>query len=134
MNAGFEHFLHYDSESKVFNWIDPQLKLFKFSCLLSENYSRSPKYLEALALGWPVLHPRFIEQCIIAGDFHEELILKNLLPSGESNRFINHGSHQRTVVKSSNIYQFYTNLLSGLTLEPVSYTHLDVYKRQISTR
>lgn len=39
-------------------------KEFRFGALLSDGYSRSAKYLQALALGWPILSECYVEHTI----------------------------------------------------------------------
>lgn len=39
-------------------------KRFKFGAVISAGVLRTPKYLEAVALGWPTLSWRFIDDCI----------------------------------------------------------------------
>lgn len=40
------------------------LNSLKFSCLITERHSRSSKYLETLALGWPTLHYKFVTHSV----------------------------------------------------------------------
>ncbi|CDO96011.1 unnamed protein product [Kluyveromyces dobzhanskii CBS 2104] len=114
-NAGFEKLLRYDNGAKELLWSDTQFNTYNLCCLVAGNFSRSPKYLEALALGLPVLHWKFIEQCLDKGQISVATILQNLLPSGESNRFTNNTG--QVAIKSSNIYSFLTKFESGLTLK-----------------
>lgn len=115
VNVGFEKLLVYDETSHRLKWQDSWLENYEFVCLVSGGFSRSPKYLEALALGFPVLHWRFIEQCLAKGQISVKIITQNLLPSGESNRFTS--SVGKGVIKSSNIFQFLTNFNNSLTLK-----------------
>lgn len=84
-----------------------QLRGFKFGALLSEGYSRSPKYLQALALGWPILADVFIDNVLQNPD-----LLKQwqafLLPAGVSFYFNGAKSHE--------VFQFRKNYLAGLDM------------------
>ncbi|QRG38728.1 hypothetical protein FDK38_003145 [Candidozyma auris] len=79
----------------------------KFGAFLSDGHSRSAKYLQALALGWPILADSFIEQAI------EDLdLLQNwqafLLPAGRSMYTKN--------LKSQDIFNFRMNIDQGYDL------------------
>ncbi|CCK68118.1 chromatin-binding protein RAD9 KNAG_0A04450 [Huiozyma naganishii CBS 8797] len=89
---------------------------FKFACLLSDQYRRSTKYLETLALGWPTLHFDFLNACCNAGKMEDRFILQYLLPSGESTRLHSGDNSKRSVVKSNNIVTFYNRYLNRVTL------------------
>lgn len=60
-----------------------KLSAFTFGALLSDNYFRSAKYLQALALGWPILADSFVERVI-----ENPRLVENwhvfLLPAGQS--------------------------------------------------
>lgn len=114
-SVGFESLLRYEDRSREFSWNNPRFNSYRFGCLIAGNFSRSPKYLEALALGWPVLHWRFIESCINKGYISTQTILQNLLPSGESNRLM--ADFNLGIIKSSNVFSFLTNFNSSLTLD-----------------
>lgn len=76
----------------------------KFGALLSDGYSRSAKYLQALALGWPILADSFVDQAIA-----DPKVLNNwsvyLLPAGHS--FHING------LKSNDVYKFREKLYRG---------------------
>lgn len=116
ITAGLDQSLSYDNGERVFQWVNKQYEQFRFVCLLSANYSRSPKYLETLALGWPVVHWKFIEHCVSIGFFDKSSIFRFLLPSGESVRLSKDSSSKQCVIKSSNIFRFYTNLINSVPL------------------
>lgn len=73
---------------------------FHFGALLSDGYSRSPKYLQALALGWPILAECFIEQAINNPEMLDNWQVY-LLPAGQS--LITNG------VKSLEVFDFRMN-------------------------
>lgn len=79
----------------------------KFGAFLSDGYSRSAKYLQALALGWPILADTFVDHAI-----QEKETLDNwqafLLPAGHSIYTKN--------LKSQDVYQFRKNIEDGLDL------------------
>lgn len=90
---------------------------YKFACLITRRHLRSLKYLETLALGWPTLHWKFIRACLQKGRLCLDSIHQYLLPSGESYRLSFEPSTKTGIIKSNNIYQFYSNLSQGLMLE-----------------
>ncbi|QLQ82270.1 hypothetical protein HG537_0H00310 [Torulaspora globosa] len=90
---------------------------YRFACLITRRHLRSLKYLEALALGWPTLHWKFIRSCLQRGRICIESIHQFLLPSGESYRLSFEPSTKNGIIKSNNIYQFYSKLLQGNMLE-----------------
>ncbi|QLL31862.1 hypothetical protein HG536_0C00290 [Torulaspora globosa] len=92
-------------------------KKYRFACLITRRHLRSLKYLEALALGWPTLHWKFIRACLQRGRICVESIHQFLLPSGESYRLSFEPSTKNGIIKSNNIYQFYSKLLQGHMLE-----------------
>ena len=87
----------------------------KFACLITDGYSRKLKYLETLALGWPVLHWKFIFDSLKNNNIEIDKIMNYLLPSGESSELDYKTS--KSVIKSSNIFPFYTNLIRNILLE-----------------
>ncbi|EDO16632.1 hypothetical protein Kpol_529p12 [Vanderwaltozyma polyspora DSM 70294] len=88
------------------------IKDFRFACLIADNYSRSLKYLETLALQWPVLHWKFVVECVTKQKLVLESVFKYLLPAGESLRFaLQSDTSKACTVKSSNIFNFYTKLI-----------------------
>ncbi|ODQ80153.1 hypothetical protein BABINDRAFT_7631 [Babjeviella inositovora NRRL Y-12698] len=40
------------------------LNLYHFGAVISDGHCRTPKYIQALALGWPVLSAEFVSDCI----------------------------------------------------------------------
>jgi DNA repair protein RAD9 len=78
------------------------LQGFKFAALISNKHARSPKYLETLALGWPLLSTSFIHDSISEGTLKTEFLTTYLLPAGESKRM--------KFIKSHNIHGFKNNL------------------------
>lgn len=83
-------------------------KDFKFGALIAEKYSRSPKYLETVALGWPLLFEDFIYDCISDNKLLDN-ISTYLLASGESSKF-------RGEVKSADIFKFIQGYISKTDL------------------
>ncbi|KAL3241636.1 chromatin-binding protein RAD9 RNJ42_02750 [Nakaseomyces bracarensis] len=89
----------------------------RFACLFANRHLRSLKYLETLALGWPTLHWKFIEELQDSGTGQiEERLWSYLLPSGESLRLYDN-STKSSVIVSNNIHRFYSNFMSGKTLQ-----------------
>lgn len=78
-----------------------------FGAFLSDGHSRSAKYLQALALGWPILADNFVEYAI-----ESDSVLDNwhafLLPAGQSFYTKN--------LKSQDVFRFRANLESGADL------------------
>lgn len=114
ISSGFSSYLDYKEGSLV--WIDNKYKSYRFAGLITEKHVTSPKYLETLALGWPILHWKFICYCLEIGRFDVEKLFTFLLPSGESCRLTINSGTKSEVVKSSNIFKFYVNILSNKTL------------------
>lgn len=98
-------------------WKDRRFSDYKFAGLITERHLRSPKYIETLALGWPTLHWKFIEQCLKNGKLVAEQLHRFLLPSGESHRLSIDSNSRTGVIKSNNVFEFYMNLTLGLTLK-----------------
>lgn len=92
---------------------------YHFACVISDRYSRSPKYLEALALRWPTLQRKFIDECIFAGKVDESIISRYLLPSGESTRLDD--MFTTPFIKSNSIFQFLTNFVNKRSLDDQIY-------------
>lgn len=88
-------------------------KDYKFACLLTRRHLRSLKYLETLALGWPILHWKFINACVKENTLSIQSIPRFLLPAGESYRLSVDITTKSGVIKSSDILQFYSRLLNG---------------------
>lgn len=79
---------------------------YQFAAVISSNYCRKRKYLETLALGWPLLHENFIFDCELNNEF--ENFEKYLLCSGDSVKF--------NCARSSVINNFINNYHNGLVL------------------
>lgn len=105
-----------------------KFKDYKFACLITKQHLRSLKYLETLALGWPTLHWKFIRECLHRGRLSFDIIYQYLLPSGESYRLLFNAKTRTGVIKSSNIFQFYSKLLDGCKL----YGQLDAMSTNMS--
>ncbi|SMN20897.1 similar to Saccharomyces cerevisiae YDR217C RAD9 DNA damage-dependent checkpoint protein, required for cell-cycle arrest in G1/S, intra-S, and G2/M [Maudiozyma saulgeensis] len=88
---------------------------YRFACVIADRYLRSSKYLETLALKWPTLQRKFIDECIFANKVDDSIIRRYLLPSGESSRLDD--LPISSFIKSNNIFQFLTNYLKGETLD-----------------
>ncbi|KAH3682320.1 hypothetical protein WICPIJ_006692 [Wickerhamomyces pijperi] len=86
------------------------LSQFKHTALLTEKHSRTPKYIEFLSLGWPVLSTRFIADCIHSRKFLSWQMSKYLLPSGSSQLF-------GDVLKSQDCFQYFKNCQDGFLLD-----------------
>ena len=87
---------------------------YRFACVISDRYLRSPKYLEALALRWPTLQRKFVDECIFAGKVDESIICRYLLPSGESKRV--DYMFTTSFIKSNSTFQFLTNFVNKRSL------------------
>ena len=88
---------------------------YRFACVIADRYLRSSKYLETLALRWPTLQRKFIDECIFANKIDDNIVHRYLLPSGESSRLDD--IPLSSFIKSSNIFQFLTKYLKGETLD-----------------
>ncbi|KAK5058811.1 hypothetical protein LTR84_011075 [Exophiala bonariae] len=62
--------------------LKPRFASYKFAALLSDQHSRKPKYMQALALGIPCLSTRWVDACIKARELVDWTFY--LLPAGES--------------------------------------------------
>lgn len=84
-----------------------ELHKYRFGALLADGHSRSAKYLQALALGWPILSDRFVDSVIA-----DPSMLVNwsvfLLPSGLS---------LYTGLKSMDMYMFKSNVEKGVKMD-----------------
>ena len=83
------------------------LENFKFGALLSDGYSRRPKYLQALALGWPILADAFVEKTIENPELLDQWPAF-LLPAGMALAF--------NGTKSHDVFRFRTNYLEGQSM------------------
>lgn len=92
-------------------------KDYRFACILGEKHSRSVKYLQTLALGWPTLHWNFIEACVRNNKVSPNLIYEYLLPSGVSFRLGPMCGEGKGPVLSNDISSFYTNFLQEASLK-----------------
>lgn len=88
-------------------WLE-SLKGFKFGALLADGYSRSAKYLQALALGWPILADAFVEKSLEKPNLFE-CWPSFLLPAGIS--FYLNGT------KSHDVFHFRQNYIKGVTMD-----------------
>ncbi|SCU87161.1 LAME_0D09010g1_1 [Lachancea meyersii CBS 8951] len=93
------------------------LSSLKFAGLITEKHSRSLKYLETIALGWPPLHYNFVEHCVRVKKLDWTSIFQFLLPAGESFRLGSSFGSKSSVIKSSNIFHFYLKLFQQSSLE-----------------
>lgn len=82
-------------------------KDFDFFAMISNNSCRSAKYLQALALGWPILSDTFIFNCIKNRNEVKNWFVY-LLPAGHSN-YLN-------TIKSLETYHFRKNYENDLKL------------------
>ncbi|KAI1943600.1 radiation sensitive protein rad9 [Ophidiomyces ophidiicola] len=48
--------------------LTPRAEQFGFVCLITDNYSRRPKYMQALALSLPCLAGRWVDHCVKKGE------------------------------------------------------------------
>lgn len=81
---------------------------FRFGALLADNYSRSAKYLQALALGWPILADCFIEQVLKTPTMLDDWPVY-LLPAGQS--------LVTKSLRSLDVYQFMKNCNENFSLD-----------------
>ncbi|KAG5417742.1 RAD9 [Candida metapsilosis] len=80
----------------------------KFVALLSSNYCRSSKYLQALALGWPILSDVYIDD-VISGVIELEQWPAYCLPAGHSSKL--------NTVANCDLFQFRRNYELGQSLD-----------------
>lgn len=88
------------------------VKKFNFVALLSTKQIRTLKYLQCLALGWPILSFTFIFDCIDNPEYRERwnsFWMSYLLPAGDSS--------YRNCTLSLNICPFVENWRKGFGLE-----------------
>ncbi|AMD22973.1 HHR204Wp [Eremothecium sinecaudum] len=99
-------------------WTKTEFGSYKFACLVTETHKRTQRYLEALVLGWPTLHWKFIHRCIDNGGITlETSIFPFLLPAGESHRLSTNSIQKTGTIKSANISRFFMNLCQNITLK-----------------
>lgn len=79
----------------------------RFGCMIANNFCRSSKYLQALALGWPILSDAYIDD-VIANPSRVDDWYVYLLPAGYS-------IHMQAM-KSLDIYKYRVNFELGLLL------------------
>ncbi|CAL9737188.1 DNA repair protein Rad9p [Monosporozyma servazzii] len=115
MEKSNDSFKQYHLELKLKAHIDK--KDYRFACILSERHSRSVKYLQTLALGWPTLHWNFIEACVRNDKVSPNLIYEYLLPSGVSFRLGPMCDERKGPVLSNDIFSFYSNFLQEASLK-----------------
>lgn len=80
---------------------------YTFGALLSDGESRSPKYLQALALGWPILAFAYVEAAIKSPELRRNWHLY-LLPAGRS--------HYTNTLVSMNVLKFLRKHLLGVSM------------------
>lgn len=80
---------------------------FTFGAIISNNHCRSAKYLQALALGWPIVSDIYIEHCV-SDRSRVEHWPSYLLPAGHSTRI--------NSLRSLDVYQFRRNYDSDRTM------------------
>ncbi|CUS22835.1 LAQU0S07e01200g1_1 [Lachancea quebecensis] len=114
--TSFSSILQFEPSGKVRSDVF-DLSSLKFICLITSKHSRSLKYLETLALGWPTLHYKFLEYCVHQRALDMQGVFQFLLPSGESNRLLLDSNVKSGVIKSNNIFHFYSKLVSGASIE-----------------
>lgn len=120
---------HADKYTLRLSWReDFAIKKYRFACLVTTRHLRSLKYLEALALGWPTLHWKFIRECLQKGRVCKESMSRYLLPSGDSYRLAFDTCTKSGVIKSNDIFQFHLKLAQGLPLQ----AQLDAMKSVMS--
>ncbi|KAK6461565.1 fungal Rad9-like Rad53-binding-domain-containing protein [Scheffersomyces coipomensis] len=106
VNDGFHELVSYAPNST--SLISKGLYEYKFAAMISNGFCRSAKYLQALALGWPIVSDSFITDCI-----HDPHKLTQwpiyLLPAGKSS-FLH-------ATKSLDTYNFRLNYDQGLHLD-----------------
>ncbi|EMG47984.1 hypothetical protein G210_1520, partial [Candida maltosa Xu316] len=85
-----------------------ELEDFEFVALISNNYCRSAKYIQTLALGWPILSDVFIEDMIETNQRVDSCWVNYLLPSGFSKKL--------HTIKSANVFGFKSNYEKGVSL------------------
>ena len=129
LESGFSEALCFDDDASMLNSklkiINLKLKWkhtnsfsgYRFACLISSHHLRSLKYLETLALGWPILHWKFVYDTLRRGKFSYDILPRYLLAAGESLRLkSSKDSDVMPIFKSHNIFQFYGNLINGSPL------------------
>ncbi|AEY98993.1 FAGR173Cp [Eremothecium gossypii FDAG1] len=106
-----------DYVGNTLKWKKREYEEYIFACLIADQHLRTPRYLEALALGWPTLHWKFVIECISKGRVSlEHSIFQFLLPAGESHRLSVDSRSKKGVVKSANISKFYNGLSNQCTM------------------
>lgn len=80
---------------------------FTFGAIISNNHCRSAKYLQALALGWPILSDTFIVHCVRDRSKVDHWP-SYLLPAGHSTKM--------NSLRSLDVFQFRNNCESDRTL------------------
>ena len=83
------------------------VETFNFIALISNNFCRSAKYLQALALGWPIISDIYIDDCLKNNHYKSKWI-NYLLPSGLSKKL--------NTIKSIDIFKFKQNYDMGKKL------------------
>ena len=101
LEGGLHDILKYSSsQNRSLELKSPVLSAFSFGAVISNNFCRSAKYLQALALGWPILSDYYIFDCL-----KDNKKLNNwpvyLLPAGQSQYL--------GTIKSLEIFKFRQN-------------------------
>lgn len=109
-----ELFLYHEQQEKEGSQISLNLtcdlevaQTFNFIALISNNFCRSAKYLQALALGWPIISDVYIDDCL-KDTTNKQKWTNYLLPSGLSKKL--------TTIKSIDIFRFKENYEAGKML------------------
>ncbi|CAK7896687.1 hypothetical protein CAAN1_17S01706 [[Candida] anglica] len=98
---GIDEVVEYSETKQGLRLKSSVLARFKFAALISNSHCRSAKYLQALAMGWPVLADSFVHDCVRDhATMHSWYVY--LLPSGYS--------HQLGCIRSSDVFKFRANL------------------------
>ncbi|ODV78663.1 uncharacterized protein CANTADRAFT_26672 [Suhomyces tanzawaensis NRRL Y-17324] len=101
IDEGLNELFDYTSDSNgQLTLTSDKLDQFTFGCMISNNYCRSAKYLQALALGWPILSDSFIVDCVEGKTSLNEWPVY-LLPAGQSKAL--------SSVKSLDVFSFRRN-------------------------
>ncbi|ABN66816.2 predicted protein [Scheffersomyces stipitis CBS 6054] len=121
IQKGFKDMLEYqvDVEGLSLKPKSKSLEKLIFAAVISNNHCRSAKYLEALALGWPILSDAFILDCV-----EDESRLSKwpsyLLPAGHS--------IQMNSVKSIDVFEFRYNYEMKKSLKEQIHIHSELLR------
>ncbi|KAK6201273.1 fungal Rad9-like Rad53-binding-domain-containing protein [Scheffersomyces amazonensis] len=113
LNDGFNEFISYSENNNINNngndlqLISNGLQKYSFAAMISNGFCRSAKYLQTLALGWPIISETYILDCI--NDKSKVIQWPvYLLPAGQS-------SYMNSI-KSLDIFNFRVNWERDLLL------------------